>query len=149
MYTTIVVGTDGSATATKAVHRAASIASGLGAELHLVTAHKPSGAAAIAGAEAGFAGVHRADWDAELRTQLTGALQELINELAAGGVKTSGRVVDGHPVAALLEAAKALDAGLIVVGNKGMKGARRVLGSVPNDVAHKAECDVLIVNTTA
>ena len=147
MYTTIVVGTDGSATATRAVHRAAAIAGGLGAELHLVTAHKPT-STAVAGAEAGFAGIHRAEWGAELRADLTANLQDLINELAAGGLKTSGRVVDGHPVAALLDAAKDLGAGLIVVGNKGMKGARRMLGSVPNDVAHKAECDVLIVNTT-
>jgi nucleotide-binding universal stress UspA family protein len=51
-------------------------------------------------------------------------------------------------VAALLQATKQHGAELIVVGNKGMKGVRRVLGSVPNDVAHKADCDVLIVNTT-
>jgi nucleotide-binding universal stress UspA family protein len=34
------------------------------------------------------------------------------------------------------------------VGNKGMHGAGRVLGSVPNDIAHKATCSVLIVSTT-
>ncbi len=36
---------------------------------------------------------------------------------------------------------------MIVVGNRGMTGARRVLGSVPNDVSHHARCDVLIVET--
>jgi nucleotide-binding universal stress UspA family protein len=40
------------------------------------------------------------------------------------------------------------DIDLIVVGNKGMKGLKRVLGSVPNDIAHSASCAVLIVNTT-
>ena len=39
-------------------------------------------------------------------------------------------------------------ADLIVVGSKGMQGARRVLGSVPNKISHHAPCDVLIVNTT-
>jgi nucleotide-binding universal stress UspA family protein len=36
---------------------------------------------------------------------------------------------------------------MIIVGNKGMQGARRVLGSVPNKVAHHAPCSVLIVST--
>jgi nucleotide-binding universal stress UspA family protein len=148
MYTSIVVGTDGSATATRAVQRAAAIAAGLGAHLHVVTAHRPGGAGVIAGAEGAFAGVHSGEWDAELRTGLVGMLETLVTELAAGGVKATGHVIDGHPVTALLEAAKSAQAELIVVGNKGMKGARRVLGSVPNDVAHKASCDVLIVSTT-
>jgi nucleotide-binding universal stress UspA family protein len=42
----------------------------------------------------------------------------------------------------------ALSVNPIVVGNKGMRGARRVLGSVPNSVAHLAPCSVLIVDTT-
>jgi nucleotide-binding universal stress UspA family protein len=37
---------------------------------------------------------------------------------------------------------------MIVVGNKGMRGARRVLGSVPNRVSHHAACCVLIVQTS-
>jgi nucleotide-binding universal stress UspA family protein len=36
---------------------------------------------------------------------------------------------------------------MIVLGNRGMTGARRVLGSVPNRVSHHAPCDVLIVTT--
>jgi nucleotide-binding universal stress UspA family protein len=43
--------------------------------------------------------------------------------------------------------AEAVDADLIVVGNRGMKGTRRLLGSVPNTVAHHAACDVLVVDT--
>ncbi len=54
----------------------------------------------------------------------------------------------GEPADSLTAIAAQEGADLIVVGNKGMKGARRVLGSVPNDVAHKASCSVLIVDTT-
>ena len=52
-----------------------------------------------------------------------------------------------EPAEALTTIAVQEQADLIVVGNKGMKGARRVLGSVPNDVAHSAPCAVLIVDT--
>jgi nucleotide-binding universal stress UspA family protein len=49
--------------------------------------------------------------------------------------------------AAVCEVASTVDADLIVIGNRGMTGARRVLGSVPNSVAHHASCSVLIVET--
>ena len=48
---------------------------------------------------------------------------------------------------AILDTAESIGADLIVVGSKGMRGARRVLGSVPNSVAHGAGCAVLIVKT--
>jgi nucleotide-binding universal stress UspA family protein len=54
----------------------------------------------------------------------------------------------GDPADVLIAKADELGADLIVVGNKGMKGVRRVLGSVPNSVAHGAACSVLIVDTT-
>jgi nucleotide-binding universal stress UspA family protein len=49
---------------------------------------------------------------------------------------------------AILEVADEVGADLIVVGNKGMKGARRVLGSIPNSISHSARCSVLIVQTS-
>ena len=55
--------------------------------------------------------------------------------------------VADSPADAILDTAKAVGADLILVGSKGMRGARRVLGSVPNSVAHGAECAVLIVKT--
>ena len=48
---------------------------------------------------------------------------------------------------ALLKVARDVDAALIVVGSRGMHGAKRVLGSVPNTVSHQAPCNVLIVST--
>ena len=37
---------------------------------------------------------------------------------------------------------------MIVVGNRRVQGATRVLGSIANDVARQAPCNVLIVHTT-
>ncbi len=67
---------------------------------------------------------------------------------AETSVKTHSHVLSGDPVDGILEVAEAVDADLIIVGNKGMKGKGRVLGSVPNSIAHKAPCSVLILQTT-
>ena len=68
---------------------------------------------------------------------------------SAGRAKNfTTHALPGDPAKALLTVANEVGADLIVVGNKGMRGAGRILGSVPNAVAHKAPCSVLIVNTT-
>ena len=54
----------------------------------------------------------------------------------------------GAAADAICDVAAEINADLIIVGNKGMVGVRRVLGSVPNSVAHKAPCSVLIADTT-
>ena len=54
----------------------------------------------------------------------------------------------GDPADALMSVAADEEAEMIVVGNRGMSGARRMLGSVPNRVSHHARCGVLIVPTT-
>ncbi len=57
--------------------------------------------------------------------------------------------MDGDPADAILKVAEDVEADLIVVGNKGMTGARRfLLGSVPNKVSHHAPCSVFIARTT-
>ena len=56
---------------------------------------------------------------------------------------------EGDPADAILDVAEETKADLIVVGNKGMTGAKRfLLGSVPNKVSHHAPCDLIIVRTT-
>jgi nucleotide-binding universal stress UspA family protein len=57
-------------------------------------------------------------------------------------------VVSGNPAEQIVAVAEEQHVDLIVVGNKGMRGVKRVLGSVPNAVAHSASCSVLIVATT-
>jgi nucleotide-binding universal stress UspA family protein len=53
---------------------------------------------------------------------------------------------EGEPADVLVRLAAESGADLLVIGNKGME--RRVLGSVPNSVTHKADCSVLVVKTT-
>ena len=64
------------------------------------------------------------------------------------GVSVETHVVTGKVADSIVALAEENGIELIVVGNKGMKGVKRVLGSVPNDIAHSASCAVLIVNTT-
>ena len=62
-------------------------------------------------------------------------------------VDVKSHTLTGDPADALLEIAEREGADLIVVGNRGMHGVSRVLGSVPNKVSHRAQCHVLIVAT--
>jgi nucleotide-binding universal stress UspA family protein len=148
-FTCILVGTDGSATADRAVEAAAELARQLGAELHILSVYQ---------------GVPQADWSARpalgdpLPPGLTdagspGGLQasRLVVERAMStwsqGLRAHAHAVAGSAVDAIVDTAATVGADLVVVGSKGMRGARRVLGSVPNSVAHRARCAVLIVKT--
>jgi nucleotide-binding universal stress UspA family protein len=145
-YASIVVGTDGSATAERAVQHAASMAAAEGARVVIVTAYVPSGAAPADAAVV----------PDDLRFVLTDRVQA--EELAERGRKIAkeagvGKVVvqaiSGDPASVLLEAAKDFDADLIVVGSKGLTShAHFILGSVASSVAHHAPCDVLVAHTT-
>ncbi|MBV8940705.1 MAG: universal stress protein [Solirubrobacterales bacterium] len=140
----IVVGTDGSETAAKAVQEAIRVAKAFDAEVHIVSAYKPLHGAHVAGAPEGAAKV----WQPLPDSRVEAVLAE-----AAAAVRLKDVPVKTHPsreepADALLSVASETNADLIVVGNRGMHGARRVLGSVPNKVAHRAGCNVLIVSTT-
>ncbi len=69
--------------------------------------------------------------------------------MRGAGIRAVTHAREGDPADAILDVAEELGADLIVVGNKGMTGAKRfLLGSVPNKVSHHAPCSVLIVRTT-
>lgn len=142
MFSKIVAGTDGSDTANAAVAEAIGLAQRCGAELHLVTAYRtPSGTeAAPFGASAAVP-----DSDAIFRSAGEKVLADV--SAAAGDLVVQTHVRSGNAADALVEVANAVGADVIVVGSKGMTGARRLIGSVPNSVAHKAQCHVLIVKT--
>jgi nucleotide-binding universal stress UspA family protein len=72
--------------------------------------------------------------------------QRLLSDL---GVEMQAHICSGDPAQALITIAEAERAQIIVVGNRGMTGARRLLGSVPNRLSHHATCSVLIVPTTS
>ncbi len=78
--------------------------------------------------------------------------QEIVDRassrLKRQGVQVATHVCPGEPAEVLMTIAGAENAQMIVVGNRGMVGSRRVLGSVPNRVSHRAPCGVFIVRTS-
>ena len=132
MYTTIVVGAHKSETAQRAVAEAIALARVLGAHVHLVSAYPKDRGPIDAKDTPGRADAER-------------SMDALV--LSAGAQKFTTHALPGDPAKAILSVAKDVGADLIVVGNKGMKGKGKFLGSVPNDIAHQAPCAVLIVNS--
>ncbi|MEQ1788545.1 MAG: universal stress protein [Acidimicrobiales bacterium] len=147
-YKSIVVGTDGSATAEQAVLQAASMAVADRARLVVVSAYEP-------GSTPGSA-VDPDSVPSDIRYTLTDRVQT--EELAergralarrAGVDKVVVQSIEGEPAQVLLTAAADFDADLIVVGSKGLSShAHFILGSVASSVAHHAPCDVLVAHTT-
>jgi nucleotide-binding universal stress UspA family protein len=116
----LVVGTDGSRTANRAVQRAVDLAAGLGAHLTVLSVGE--------------------------RDLTEGALAAARPMAEAAGIAVEEQARPGDPATELLEAAAEHD--LLVVGNRGMTGAARFLmGSVPNKVSHSVTTDLLIVKT--
>ena len=149
MYRTIIVGTDGSSTADKAVDVAGELARACGAAVHVVTAYRPVRAAAFAGAGAMAAPLPPSAWlgDDE-RVAAEEVVRRAGERLAQAGVSASSVARLGEPADALLAMAEEVEADLIVVGNRGMTGVRRyLLGSVADRVAHHAPCSVHIAHT--
>ena len=147
-YGSIVVGTDGSATAQRAVAQAAAMAAADGARLVIVSAYLP-----------GDRREPTEEVDAlpsDIRYTLTDRVQteELAEEgrqlaKAAGVPKVVVQALEGEPGQVLLDAARDFDADLIVVGSRGLTShAHFILGSVASTVAHHAPCDVLVAHTT-
>ena len=144
MADSIVVGTDGSPGAKRAVEEATRLGRALGAELHLVSGFEPTRGARVAGAPEGAAKV----WQPLPDDRVEGILTEASAAVRISGVPVSTHAVKRDPADALLQVADEVGATLIVVGSKGMHGARRLaIGNVPNKVSHHARCNVLIVNT--
>ncbi|MGZ4105059.1 MAG: universal stress protein [Actinomycetota bacterium] len=149
MYQSIVVGIDGSETARAAMLKAASLAESTGAQLHLVMGSPASRFTDLIGIDPMSAGASEPLAEAMRQGDKAAAeiLERAADELRARGLKAETYLIDGDPADALVGVAETAKADLIVVGNRGMRGAKRVLGSVPNSVAHHAPCDVTIVKT--
>jgi nucleotide-binding universal stress UspA family protein len=143
----IVAGTDGSATADQAIEHAGRLALALGATVHVVNAYRDTTAASWMAAAGGFP-VGEPINDEDARIQAEGIVTRARDRLISLGVEAHGHICAGDPAQALITVAEDQGAEMIVVGNRGMSGARRVLGSVPNSVSHHAKCGVLIVPTT-
>lgn len=147
MFTRIVVGTDGSETAAAAVGQAIDLAKMAGAQLNIVSAFEPVSSRRIAGEQQDAP----ADVQYEIgpREDVNLILEGAAAEAKKAGVEVQTHALENDPADAILNVAEKSGADLIVVGNKGMTGARRfLLGSVPNNVSHHAPCSVIIVRTT-
>ena len=146
MYETVVVGTDGSATAEEAVRHAAQLAAACDARLLIATAFSPHDDLVA----------RRSNAPEDIRWMLTDrnlaeeqARQSRQVAKALGAKDVLIEASAGDPADVLIGLAKEYDADLIVVGSRGLAStAHFVLGSVASSVSHHAPCDVLIVHTT-
>ncbi len=143
MFSKIVAGTDGSDTAAAVVALAVKLARQNDAALHLVVGvHSPAAVAVPSGG----ASVSDPSGGAQLRN----AAQRMLENVAEGveNLDVEIHIESGNPADVIVRVADEVGADLIVVGSKGMSGTRRIMGSVPNRVAHKAGCHVLVAKTT-
>ena len=135
----IVVGTDGSAGAEKALRRGVDIANATGAQLHVVTAY-PDGSYREA-----ISGTARTA-PIDLRRASEDVLAREARHAQSEGVEVETQAREGDPAQVLIDVAEEVGAELIVVGARGQTGLRRwLLGSVSSKLAHHAHCDVMIV----
>jgi nucleotide-binding universal stress UspA family protein len=147
LFERIVVGTDGSETATEAVRQAIDLARMSGAKLDIVAAFEPVSTTRLR--EEGGEVPGDVSYAVGPREDVNVTLEAAVGMAKQGGVDAEPYPQQGDPADAILDVAEKTGADLIVVGNKGMTGAKRfLLGSVPNKVSHHAPCGVYIVRTT-
>jgi nucleotide-binding universal stress UspA family protein len=147
MFRSIVVGTDGSDTAGKAVGEAIDLAKSVGASVFVVSAYEPVPQGRLR--EEARQAPEDLQWMINPREDVDSTLAEAADRVRGAGLDVETFAREGDPADAILDVAEEKGADLIVVGNKGMTGARRfLLGSVPNQVSHHAPCSVLVVRTT-
>ena len=147
MFGSIVVGTDGSPTAQEAVRQAADLAARLRARVYLVSAYEPVPEGRLRAERQSVPA--DLQWTVNPREDVDDTLEQGAETLRESGVDVEIVPREGDPVDAILDVAEEKHADLIVVGNKGMTGAKRfLLGSVPNKISHHAPCSVMIIRTT-
>src|SRR6476661_1239482 len=147
MFGSIVVGTDGSETANSAVTQAIDLAKAVGAKVQLVSAYEPVSDSRLRQEQK--QAPEDLQWMINPREDVDSTLDDAKTQAEEAGVEVQIHARQGDPADAILDVAEETNADLIIVGNKGMTGAKRfLLGSVPNKVSHHAPCSVLIIRTT-
>jgi nucleotide-binding universal stress UspA family protein len=144
MIQTITVGTDGSDTANKAVDFALDIAEKFGAKVVVASSYRPVSEDRLRREQKDAPG--DIQWSINPTEDVDKALRSVEEKARSRGLDVTSEAREGDPADVLCDIAEQHGADLLVVGNKGMQ--RRVLGSVPNSVSHKAPCSVIIVKTT-
>jgi nucleotide-binding universal stress UspA family protein len=147
VFKRILVGTDGSETAGVAVRHATELARAMGAKLEIVSAFEPIPQQRLREESQEVPG--DVAYGVGPREDVNVTLEGAAGEAKEAGVEAQTHAREGDPADAILDVAEETEADLIVVGNKGMTGAKRfLLGSVPNKISHHAPCGVYIVRTT-
>lgn len=144
MLNTVAVGTDGSDTATKAVEFAIELAKRYEARLVAISCYRPVDERSVLRDQEEAPG--EIQWAINREQDVNATLSQVESHAHAAGLEVTTVATQGNPADVIVEQASEQGADVIVVGNKGMQ--RRILGSVPNTVAHKADCSVIIVKTT-
>ena len=143
MIATVAVGTDGSSTADRAVAAALDLAERYEAKVVFISAYKPIDDARLRREQRDAPPQHH--WRINPTEDVDAILRDAEEKAEARGLKWASEATEGDPADVLVGLAEKHGADVLVVGNQGMQ--RRVLGSVPNTVSHKAACSVLIVKT--
>ena len=147
MFKRIVIGTDGSETASEAVRQATELAKMSGARLDIVSAYEPIPRTRLQEEQRQAPG--DVQYEISPREDVNLTLDSAAGTARNEGLEAQTHAMEGDPADAILDVAEEIKADLIIVGNKGMTGARRfLLGSVPNKVSHHAPCSVMIIQTT-
>jgi len=144
MISTVAVGTDGSDTAAKAVEFAIDMASRYDAKIVFLSAYKPVSEDRLK--RESRDAPEDIQWQINPAEDVEPALRDAVDAARERGLEATCEAHDGDPSKVLVDLASKHGADILVIGNKGMQ--RKVLGSVPNTVSHKADCSVVIVKTT-
>jgi nucleotide-binding universal stress UspA family protein len=144
MIQTIAVGTDGSDTASKAVEFALDLAEKYGSHVVVASSYRPVREDRLRQEQKDAP--TDIQWSINPMEDVNAALREVEEKAKQRGLEATSEAREGDPADVLCDIAEQHNADLLIVGNKGMQ--RRVLGSVPNSVSHKAPCSVVIVKTT-
>lgn len=144
MIQTVAVGTDGSDTAAKAIDYAVDLAGRYDARIVFLSAYHPVPAARLRQEQRNAP--EDIQWQINPAEDVEPALRDAEQLARDAGLDATSEAAAGDPADVLVELAAKHGVDVLVIGNKGMK--RRLLGSVPNTVSHKADCSVLIVKTT-
>jgi nucleotide-binding universal stress UspA family protein len=144
MIQTIAVGTDGSDTASKAVEFALDLAEKYGSHVVVASSYRPVGEDRLRREQQEAPA--DIQWSINPMEDVNAALRAVEEKAKERGLTATSEAREGDPADVLCDIAEQHNADLLIVGNKGMQ--RRVLGSVPNSVSHKAPCSVVIVKTT-
>jgi len=125
MFSSIVVGTDGSPTAQEAVRQAAELAKSIRAKVYIVSAYEPVPAGRLR--DERLQVPEDLQWMVNPREDVEDTLEGSAMSLRGEGLEVETLARAGDPADAILDVAEEKNADLIVVGNKGMNGAKRFL----------------------